>query len=82
MFQQSNMILFWYCVCMLAESHNAVSDTCMLCASVFLSSSIFMHNIFKIGTMQSQEKAEIACVNTSVVTEFQTLKRELIISVP
>lgn len=67
---------------MLVESHNAVSDTCTLCASVFLSSSIFMHNIFKIGTMQSQEKAEIALVNTSVVMEFQTLKRELIISIP
>lgn len=31
------MISFWYCVHMLVESHNAVSDTCMLCASVFLS---------------------------------------------
>lgn len=70
MLWQSNMILFWCCVCSLVESQNAVSDTCMLCASVFFSSSIFMSNIFKIWTMQSQEKAKIALVNTSVAVEF------------
>lgn len=76
------MISFWYSVHMLVESHNAVSGTCMLCASLFLSSPIFMHNIFKIRTLLAEERAETALINTSVVMEFQSLKRELIISIP